>query len=692
MEEIRISWFEEWDTDVLYRDAVQNCNQCAPQSPIAESGVVCGPVLRFIDVNYQNYVYRGSIMMIVKNVANKAPLNIEYLSGPSVGEYSDCNFANGVFKPKLFHIGKIGNDTFQFYRYKIELPLQNYETLIRYSINGVCETYYRFYIPARDTNFNSVAYSCNGFSLSVDTSRFQGSLWFDILNKHGKLHYNVMLGGGDQIYSDQIKLHCKSVTKWLETRDPLKKYNSKADKRFIQQLNDFYLREYIEWYGYGHWRGTTKMSMTTQRCLPIALACIPSVNMWDDHDIIDGFGSYSDSFMRTEVFSSIGKVAYKYYMLFQQQVSMDEPEEYLEEPSWILSDKPGRYIEEKSHSIFTRLGPDISLLSVDCRTERQLKQILENSTYNNLFNRIQNEYNLKKYDHLLVMLGVPIAYPRLVWLEKLFTSRLFSPLKWLSKKGLFARGLVNEFNGDVELLDDLNDHWCANHHKSERNEFISRLQDFGSKNSIRITILSGDVHLASIGRFHDSKKVNGNGKEDVRLMFNITSSAVVNTPPPDGMVKMLQKRTYKTHKFDDNTIEDSLPIFNYESDDKNKKRNYDAFYNNRNWSDIIPVKNVLNNEHLNNIMKLEIGKFALPKKVLIGPESKGLDCEESIKHNRNAIPYEITARGVIATIHIEKDTNNPNSETSFYSVPIPELIKQHEHLSHTGLKHVNIYK
>lgn len=44
------------------------------------------------------------------------------------------------------------------------------------------------------------------------------------------------------------------------------------------------------------------------------------MNIWDDHDIIDGFGSYVNEFMKCDVFKGIGGVAHKYYMLFQHHL------------------------------------------------------------------------------------------------------------------------------------------------------------------------------------------------------------------------------------------------------------------------------------------------------------------------------------------------------------------------------------
>lgn len=86
------------------------------------------------------------------------------------------------------------------------------------------------------------------------------------------------------------------------------------------------------------------------------------------------------------------------------------------------------------------------------------------------------------------MLGVPIAYPRLVWLENILTSRVMDPIKAIGRMGMLGN-FLNQFDGGVEILDDLDDHWTARNHKDERNWFIQELQDLAADKSIRITIL-----------------------------------------------------------------------------------------------------------------------------------------------------------------------------------------------------------
>ena len=56
---------------------------------------------------------------------------------------------------------------------------------------------------------------------------------------------------------------------------------------------------------------------------------------------------------------------------------------------------------------------------------------------------------------VLLLLGIPIAYPRMVFLETALESKL-NPLVALGRAGSMGlSGFVNKFNADAELLDDL---------------------------------------------------------------------------------------------------------------------------------------------------------------------------------------------------------------------------------------------
>lgn len=158
------------------------------------------------------------------------------------------------------------------------------------------------------------------------------------------------------------------------------------------------------------------------------------------------------------------------------------------------------------------------------------------------------------------------------------------PIKALGKAGLLGN-FLNRFDGGVEVLDDLDDHWTAKNHKKERKIVIEDLQDLAADESVRITILSGDVHLAAIGQFYSNPKLGLAKHKDFRYMPNVISSAIVNTPPPDIMADILNKRN-KVHHFDRETDEDMIPIFNHGVD--GKPRNNKRLFPHRNWCSIRP--------------------------------------------------------------------------------------------------------
>ncbi|KAJ4290764.1 hypothetical protein N0V88_006513 [Collariella sp. IMI 366227] len=452
---------------------------------------------------------------------------------------------------------------YTFWRFNIEVELRDKQQRIAYRINRGPST--GFWVPARGQSMNIMFHSCNGFSLSADSNKFTGPdpMWRDVLNTHQSQPFHVMIGGGDQIYNDRVMQETELFKDWLWIKNPLHKHKAPLTPEMQDELEMFYLERYAMWFSQG--------------LFGMANSQIPMVNMWDDHDIIDGFGSYPHHFMNSPVFSGLGNIAFKYYMLFQHQSITAETEKT--EPSWILGAKPGPYINEQSRSMFMFLGGKIALLAVDARTERTREEVVREDTWKHIMDRCYGEIDKGKVEHLLVLLGVPIAYPRMVWLENILTSRAMDPVKALAKLGMFG-GLLNRFDGGVEVLDDLDDHWTAKNHKSERAIVIEDLQDLAADKSIRVTILSGDVHLAAVGQFYSHPRLALPKHKDFRYMPNVISSAIANTPPPDLLADVLNKRN-KVHHFDKETDEDMIPLFAHGVD--GKPRNNKHLLPHRNW-------------------------------------------------------------------------------------------------------------
>lgn len=62
------------------------------------------------------------------------------------------------------------------------------------------------------------------------------------------------------------------------------------------------------------------------------------------------------------------------------------------------------------------------------------------------------------------------------------------PIKALGRAGVLG-SFLNKFDGGVEILDDLDDHWTSKNHKAERNWFVQELQEIAAEKSVRVTFL-----------------------------------------------------------------------------------------------------------------------------------------------------------------------------------------------------------
>ncbi|CAI4219364.1 unnamed protein product [Parascedosporium putredinis] len=332
-----------------------------------------------------------------------------------------------------------------------------------------------FWVPMKGKAMNIMFHSCNGFGLNVDNSDDLSGpdpLWRDVLNTHQARPFHVMVGGGGQIFNDSVLHRCQRFREWYETRNALEKYSSPFSSEMQAELEEYYLAQYCKWFSQG--------------LFSLAASQIPMVNILDDHEVIDGYGSYPRRAMDSPVFSGLGAVAFKYYMLFQHQSVVDETE--ASEPSWILGAAPGPYIKEYSRNVIVDLGSRISLLAVDCRTERTELDIIAEETWEKIMDRCYKDVKSGSTEHLLVVLPVPIAYPRMVWLENILSSRLMRPVKAVGKTGVLGAKL-NQLDSGGDALDDLSDHWTAKAHKGERRDVVEQLQDLAAIKSVRVTIL-----------------------------------------------------------------------------------------------------------------------------------------------------------------------------------------------------------
>ncbi|KAI1209411.1 uncharacterized protein F4807DRAFT_426637 [Annulohypoxylon truncatum] len=570
--------------------------------------VVCGPLLNYRRM--ENRTWYGSVLVVTEGggkTQNFQPTlslgRVEVARGQQ-GLLNEGSAVNGEKVGSNAIPTNHGSDIAgvclysdprcTFWAFPLECDIADTETKWAYSIADVRyksetkpKTNY-FFVPAIDESMRIMFHSCNGFSVGTDEDAWSGpALWNDVMRNHAKSPFHVMIGGGDQIYNDGIRVK-GPLREWTDIGNPKKRRDFPFPESLRKACDDYYLKNYIRWY-------------STE---PFAAANgqIPQLNIWDDHDIIDGFGSYVNDFMNCDVFRGIGGTAHKYYMLFQHHLAPpastftsdapkagdhgeeDDPKQLVDtyvkpqafDSSYIIGSKPGPYVAQHSMNMFSKLGARIAFMGIDARTERTRHQVNYEETYDLIFNRVREELGAAQaagqpFRHLILLLGIPIAYPRLTWLENVFSSPLIAPVKFLNRRFGFGGGVFNHFDGSVDLLDDLDDHYTARTHKKERNALVHRLQGVCAEFSVRLTILGGDVHLAALGRFYSNPNLHIPVEKDHRYIVNVVSSAIVNKPPPAAIANLLASRN-KIHHLDPDTDETLMALFDKDPGKTSKTR------------------------------------------------------------------------------------------------------------------------
>ena len=572
--------------------------------------IVCGPLLNYRRMSGEHTadpIWHGSVLIVT--TPGQRPEALKVRCAGTADHEGRMNDARERFERSFRAIKLYEDPRKAFFNYEIEVPFQETESLWEYEIarmveadglrKGVPQKPMRFFVCSKLESFRIMFHSCNGFSVGTDMKVWKGpSLWSDVLRVHERQPFHVMIGGGDQIYNDSVRTD-GPLKPWTAIANPRKRRDFPFDEDLRARCDQYYYDNYVQWYN--------------TDAFALANGQIPQLNIWDDHDIIDGFGSYTDHFMQCPVFRGIGGVAHKYYLLFQHHLpppastytkegkpkrrhnplrSPDTPsspkpktpasansegnvpldpqqlentfvlQPEREDPSYIIGAKPGPYVEERSRNMYCQLGSRIAFAGIDARTERTRHQINYPETYNLFFRHVASQIAASngQIKHLILLLGVPIAYPRLQWLENILQSPIIGPIRFLNKRFGVAGGLFNQFDGGVDLLDDLDDHYTAHQHKKERKELIYRIQKLSRDYSVRVSILGGDVHLCAFGRFYSNPKLGLSADHDWRYVPNIISSAITNKPPPQAVANLLAKRN-KIHHLDHETDETLLELF-----------------------------------------------------------------------------------------------------------------------------------
>ncbi len=426
-----------------------------------------GPILSFRGLKNNRWCMSALAVVGNKDTAPQLSYQIDGAASITVSAQS-----LGVF-PSL-------SPTYQLWRFDLAINQNKAVQQLSYRLGGETQSHV-LTVPAKGEIPNMAYVSCNGFSsmkLMNDTKN-PYAMWQEFQTTHTARPYHLLMMGGDQVYADSMFDTVAELHDWLAL--PMQeKRNAPYTAAMAQAVERFYHALYIN-----RWSQADTANM---------LARIPSIMMWDDHDIFDGWGSYDPKLQDSPVYQGIFKSARECFSLYQLQLALNESH-------------PATISGQAFYNLQFDLGP-LAILALDMRSERTDSQVISSASWKAVYD--QMETLTKQCNHLLVMSSIPVVHPDFAALEK----------------------ALSIFPGQQELEDDLRDHWNSNPHKQERLRLIHRLFDFSERKACRVTLLSGDVHVGAVGVVQNAR--SGAGKTS-QTLTQLTASGIVHPPPP-GMV------------------------------------------------------------------------------------------------------------------------------------------------------------
>jgi hypothetical protein len=412
-----------------------------------------------------------------------------------------------------------------------------------------------FTVPGTNYSPRMAYVSCNGFSDPTGIRKLvrpANAVWEDLLANHdvklrpkgylldkeqlwhearthdkGLQRFHILLMGGDQIYFDSIWEEIEALRNWVSLSRK-KQLAFKVSATLANRIEAYYLGLYSQ-----RWLANSRAawgSKTLNLDAADAMASMPTVMMWDDHDIFDGWGSYSCEMQQSELFQTLFDCARKAFWIFQLQHhpdtlpplrSINRPNVSLKDPQFeaidwadalkkdalslpLLNNQPG-------FTFGFHVGP-VSILVADLRTERSRTQVMGSKSWDAMQAWLsqlpggQAANPGHKCQHLLFLSSVPVAHPKLSLTEGLMDT--------------FGHDHVTDSNAD-----DLRDHWAHDDHEGERKRLLESLTKVAELQKVRVSILSGDVHVAAWATIY-RRDVPPN--QNWAQIHQFTSSAVVH--------------------------------------------------------------------------------------------------------------------------------------------------------------------
>lgn len=306
-----------------------------------------------------------------------------------------------------------------------------------------------------------------------DGATLRSEMWRGLHQALAASDAAFVIGCGDQVYVDGVPT--ANIWEWLQKvkDDPALK-----DLKFRAECMDSWYRDIYR----GFW-GHQDMRRV--------LARFPTYMTWDDHEIMDGWGSYSRSErIRAKLAKHPTAAESRYYQGLMDSMFAAAQRIYDE---YEHSRNPKTPEGEWDYAFSA--GP-VATYVLDSRGHRDFEgkageRILGAEQFLRFSQWLEGPV-AKQAGLVCVVASVPLLHHR-AW-------------------------LVNKFDKG-RLKDDLRDQWEHSSHQAERLKLLDVVAEFSAKESTRVVFLSGDVHMSGAFRFR-SKRFS------TARVYQLTSSGI----------------------------------------------------------------------------------------------------------------------------------------------------------------------
>ncbi|WP_309895757.1 alkaline phosphatase D family protein [Archangium sp.] len=310
--------------------------------------------------------------------------------------------------------------------------------------------------------------SCSGDHTVREPGR-RHAMWKRLGQAVAAGEVDLLVHVGDQVYADHIRE--------LWQRSALDEHLTPESAELMPRLREAFRGLYCD---------------TWQRPeVAAVLGAVPSLMMWDDHDIFDGWGSYDEVTPADRAFFEAARTAFEEF-----QARLNPPR---------FSDSYG----------FGWVSNGLGFLVLDGRSHRSWKEqtVIGRGQWAEVDAWLEAQVSAG-LERLYVVTGIPPLH-----------AQVAAACNLLEKLG------ISSFLGDVR------DSWMAPNNSEELRKLLNRLFEFRKRSpGTAVTLLGGDVHVGTTARLRSRMPAHKRNDGDQPELTQVVSSGI-GSEPPDGLVR-----------------------------------------------------------------------------------------------------------------------------------------------------------